>query len=233
MFSEAAKAFDKLANSIDGVQQPDSKLEQISSRLKVQEPLCTFQASYGVFDPFEKMEFEGMAPHDSEQVEMISEFLNGMDELNPFFWSELSIEQRTDVLNSIDEKIACITKRTPCRVEAAALEDNLNGLALPDGRICINKRLLEDCSREGISKCLETLLHEGRHAYQNYNLNVRAVEQNSERIESWRLNHEMGYEDGECSFFDYKKMGFKRYLTQPVETDARVFAESILDRLDL
>lgn len=232
MFNEIAKAVDKL-NSLNGIQQPSSKLEQISSRLEVQEPLCTFQASYGVFDPFEKMNFEGMAPHDSEQVEMISDFLNGMDELNPFFWSSLSIEQRVDVLNSIDEKIAGMTKRTPCRVEAVALEDNLNGLAFPDGRIYLNQRLFDDCSRTGLSKCLETLLHEGRHAYQNYNLNVRVVEQNSERVESWRLNHEMGYENGESGLLDYRNMGFKRYLAQPVEVDARVFAESVLDKLDL
>lgn len=232
MFSEITKAVDNL-NSLDGIQQPNGKLEQISSRLEVKEPLCTFQASYGVFDPFKKMEFEGMAPHDSEQVEMISDLLNGMDELNPFSWSGLSVEQRVDVLNSIDEKIAGITKRTPCRIEAVELEDNLNGLAFPDGRIYLNRRLLNDCSRAGLSQCLETLLHEGRHAYQNYNLNVRVVEQNSERVESWRLNHEMGYEDGESGLFDYKDMGFKRYLTQPVEVDARVFAESVLDKLDL
>lgn len=231
-FSEVTKAVEKL-NSLDRIQQPSSRSEHILLRLEGKGLLSAFQAGYKELDLFKKMDFEGMAPHDSEQIEMISDYLNGMEELNPLHWSGLSVEQRVDILNSIDEKIAGITKRTPCRIEPADLEENCYGKAFPDGRIHINQRLINDGSGTGLSKCIETLLHEGRHAYQDYNMDVRIVEQNSERVESWKLNREIGYENGKSGFFDYRNMRFKRYLAQPVEVDARVFAESVLDKMNL
>ena len=42
---------------------------------------------------------------------------------------------------------------------------------------------------------------------------------------------DMGYENGKCGIFDFEKMGLKRYYTQPVEVDARVFAESVVGRV--
>lgn len=232
MFTDIMKKVEKLEGQ-DNVSLLNGNMEKFSpSKLEVQRPLCMFQDSYGVFDPFEKINFEGMAPNDSEQINLISDFINGFEDIQLSNWNELSIDQKIEILNSIDEKIADITKRIPCRIEAAILEENLNGVFYSDGRICLNQRLLNDNSKEGLHKCLETFLHEGRHAYQNYNLNMQVVEQNSERVKAWRLNYEMGYENGESSIFDYKNMGFKRYLTQPVEVDARVFAESVLNKLN-
>ena len=69
---------------------------------------------------------------------------------------------------------------------------------------------------------MDTLIHEGRHAYQDYNLNEREVHPRSGDVSNWRLNEErFGYQDAE-------HCGMKAYALQPVEADARAFAEDVL-----
>ena len=68
---------------------------------------------------------------------------------------------------------------------------------------------------------LDTLIHEGRHAYQDYNLNVRETHPRHGEVANWNLNEFYGYQDVE-------NCGFKAYAMQPMETDARAFAEDVL-----
>ena len=66
------------------------------------------------------------------------------------------------------------------------------------------------------------MIHEGRHAYQNYNLEQREVNSDSYSTFEWRQNMEDGYKSPEI-------YGFRAYWTQPVEVDARAFAQDVLD----
>ena len=76
---------------------------------------------------------------------------------------------------------------------------------------------------------METYFHEGRHAYQFYNLLVERTEPNSELFNSWDVNlNVLGYNSE-----DYGIFGYEEYYTQPVEVDARVFAETVISKLDL
>lgn len=71
---------------------------------------------------------------------------------------------------------------------------------------------------------METLLHEGRHAYQEYNISTREVMSEREVTEVWAENMEH-YID---PLYDYEG-----YFKQPIEQDARDFAsEVILDHFD-
>ena len=91
---------------------------------------------------------------------------------------------------------------------------------------------LMDNSYEGYKETLDTLFHEGRHAYQDYNLYVERVEQNRELVDSWKVNNvDLGYDNGDRLIF--KDRGYLEYYTQPVEVDARVFAETVINELGL
>ena len=98
----------------------------------------------------------------------------------------------------------------------------------------ISTSLLMDDSYESYKETLNTLLHEGRHAYQYYNLDVQQVEPNSELVNSWRANLEiLGYDNGERPYPDYLDLGYWEYYTQPVEVDARVYAATGLEAMGL
>ena len=82
----------------------------------------------------------------------------------------------------------------------------------------MNVHLLKQDSLTSLRECTDTILHEGRHAYQWSNLYVRRTEPNDELYNSWRMNIlETGY-------LSCDRFGFQRYSMQPVELDARVFA---------
>ncbi len=65
--------------------------------------------------------------------------------------------------------------------------------------ITINKDYVE--STESYEAVLDTLIHEGRHAYQDYNLNVRETHPRHGEVSNWNLNELHGYQDVEhCGF---------------------------------
>lgn len=89
--------------------------------------------------------------------------------------------------------------------------------------IVINSDVIESNSFNDYREALDTLVHEGRHAYQNYNLYEREVHPRGGDISNWKLNEfSYGYQDAE-------HFGFKAYALQPLEADARAFAEDVLN----
>jgi hypothetical protein len=104
------------------------------------------------------------------------------------------------------------------------LGENHLGYFSPDTKkITLNSRYLES-DRESYYKSIETIIHEGRHGYQDYNMYSRQVHPSSGDITNWVWNQfECGYQSAEI-------YGFKRYWMQPVETDARKFAEDVTKR---
>lgn len=178
------------------------------------------------------------APNDGLKVAGAAAIINDTSELKPQNWEQLTVDQKREVLQGVENQLADATNRPACEVVFEKMEDNLNGYNL-DGKIALNVDRLEDSSPEGIRKILTTLVHEGRHEYQNFNLQLvqmglPPVEPNLEKVEAWWINMiELGYESGESSWFDFKKLGLKKYYTQPVEVDARVFAADVLDNVTI
>ena len=98
-----------------------------------------------------------------------------------------------------------------------------------DGRIVINSACLEysATSPELYAKVVETLVHEGRHAYQDYNIHIRNVHPRTSEINSWLENEQQGYMPGDMS-----EIGLRLYRFQPTEIDARQFAEDTMKRFN-
>lgn len=88
--------------------------------------------------------------------------------------------------------------------------------------ITINSRYIESNSLKDYKESLDTIVHEGRHAYQHYNLTIREVHPREGELTNWKWNEfDMGYRNARIH-------GFKAYWSQPLECDARAFAEDVL-----
>lgn len=181
---------------------------------------------------------EMYAPAMEVQAEKIKEIYQTMPELQFGEWRNLSAEERVKILGAFEEKIADIEKRNFIPVCHEPMEPGHMGYH--DGqKLVISDQLI--CSNEyaDYKTTLNTLFHEGRHAYQNHNLYICRTETSDETYDSWVVNRKkMGYSSGDTSFpfnlFSYfKEKCFNKYYTQPVEVDARLFAEAVEKKLGI
>lgn len=165
------------------------------------------------------------APSDLEQVNQIGDYLAGIDELKFENWKELSPTERHQALQDAEYRIAEIEHRDFCAVEIKDLPAGHYGYySSIDKTITLNSRYVYDNDFEGYKETLDTLIHEGRHAYQDYNMIEREVHPRGGEVTNWKWNeYELGYRDAGL-------FGFEEYAMQPVETDARAFAEDVLNR---
>ena len=163
------------------------------------------------------------APQDGIQIEEISDMMTCMDGLEFSEWKELSYEERMEVLQKVEFKIAEIAHRPPCHVSSKNLGEGHYGYYTPGTcNLVVNSDVISSNSFSDYKETLDTLIHEGRHAYQDYNLNEREVHPRSGDVSNWKLNEErFGYQDAE-------HCGFKAYVLQPVEADANAFAEDVI-----
>lgn len=162
------------------------------------------------------------APQDAVQIEEISETMSSMKGLNYNEWKEIAFDKRMEVLQQLENKIAAISHRPACEVCAKNLGNGCMGNYSQDSnKITINIDYIRSNSGDAYSEVLDTLVHEGRHAYQYYNLYVREVHPRQGEVSNWNINElKYGYQD-------VKHCGFKAYELQPVEADARAFAEDV------
>lgn len=223
----------------------DSHIGKIRPGLRSKANISFLGKSEKTWSPFlELMEpqyFE--APSDKIQCEKIAEAMHETTELDFEVWSSLSPEKRLDVLNKLERKFAYIQHRPAEVIQMEMLEPGLFGTHNYNSKIItINQRILQKSanSLEELSDMLETLIHEGRHAYQHYNVDDRMVHTSAAQVDSWRENYkEMGYEQGgpivvpiigEIAYTndELKKLGHRLYYYQPVEIDARNYASDAM-----
>lgn len=180
------------------------------------------------------------APSDKVQQEQIAETLCDTKELEFDNWTKLSIKGKVEVLNQLEQRIADIEHRPAATIRSEVMDPDINGYEL-NGEIALNEEHLKatDLSPEKLEEVLETMIHEGRHAYQEYNVYERQVHPSGAQVDSWRENYEMvGYASGEPVYtsvlgFSYTneglaKLGARLYYYQPVEIDARQFASDTM-----
>lgn len=164
------------------------------------------------------------APENLIQINEIAEEMSKIGELDYSKWITLPLAQRMDVLQHLEKEVAFITHRPSCKLFVEDLgNDYLGYYSEETGDIVLNQNYLTSNSFNDYQVVLDTLIHEGRHAYQHYNLYEREVHPLHGDISNWELNEfEYGYQD--VAFY-----GFKAYEMQPLETDARSFAENVLN----
>ncbi len=186
--------------------------------------------------PFAEAELEEFAPSMEVQVAEIHDVFMDIPELQFENWQNLEVDERVDVLQQLENEVAEIEHRPPMEITAEPLPDGVMGQCGEDG-ITISESVLASDSYDMYRENLDTLFHEGRHAYQRYNITLSymgeaPVERNEVLVESWKDNLvEMGYEDGNWPGFE--DVGFLHYLNQPVEVDARAFANEAMRALNI
>ena len=223
----------------------DKTMRQIQPNLKSAislSPMKTYNSSWSFFieNYLESPYLEAFS--DKQQIEMISDYMTGIEDIRYENWKDLTLEKRLEILNEMEQKIANIEHRPPAHISAKVLKDNVYGYQTNDS-IVINTKLLEKSinSPKGLDELLDTLIHEGRHRYQQYNVEERLVHESPAAVQTWRENFkDLGYADGApvhiiefgpLGLFTNKRLkqtGYRLYYYQPVEVDARNFAKDVM-----
>lgn len=146
-------------------------------------------------------------------------------------WQRLSPLSRVEMLQAIENHVAAEMHRTPREVEGKWLYVDGNGVLLgqyvdKDKKIQVNFDHLGPDSQFGETsdRMIETVLHEGRHSYQKQVVAGEIAHPNAEETKAWAANLAPG---GYVSF----NQNPRAYYGQPVEVDARSFAEGRLREL--
>ena len=171
------------------------------------------------------------APQDFIQIEQVSDVLVNCEELNFERWQSLELSEKESVLNVLEVKIAEIEHRPSCPVRLANMSPQTWGGFNPDsGTIDINRAYVEASAQDSglFREILDTLVHEGRHAYQEYNVNVCEVHPRHSEVISWSES----MPGGKWGYASASIYGQRFYEQQAIEIDARNFATDVLDRFD-
>lgn len=177
-------------------------------------------------------EMNEKAPSMEIQSHEIRDAFFDIPELQYENWENLNVDQRVEALQQLENRVADIACRPIIEVTAGELDYGVLGqYRYETGQMIISGELLADNSQ--YKEVLNTLFHEGRHAYQYENLySGKVTEQNQELVDAWRVNLDvLGYENGNSSIF--REIGFYRYYTQPIEVDARAFAAEVMRTINL
>lgn len=149
-----------------------------------------------------------------------------LNTLNSEVWCRLSDDEKIDYFQSLENCMAMESNRDSCKVNGKFLYTGEEGVVLgvynPETReIDINVSQFDEYSLYGKepSRLTQTCLHEGRHALQHQVAEGKVKFPDSEVAEEWRHNLEEG------NYISYKRNP-KAYYNQPVERDAREFAET-------
>lgn len=140
-------------------------------------------------------------------------------------WAVASIDERRDALQGLETFFAGVQGRTPRTVRVDNLDEGVMGEYRPrkSTDIFISRELLE--SNTGNFMAMDTIIHEGRHAYQDDCIMWQCSPHSSDilSVGGWREN--MPGRGG--AYFD---SGFP-YRYQPVEADAYSYTSLQMDAL--
>lgn len=142
-----------------------------------------------------------------------------------------------------EQHIAAIEHRPALKVELENLpEKTLGYQSAPEHKIVLNSIYVGSSAPNIHKEVINTIIHEGRHAYQHYNVDVKCIHESGAEVETWRENFYdsqylyyrstgqrivIPYNDGSLHDVD-----FRLYYYQPVEIDARNFAGDVMTMLD-
>lgn len=180
---------------------------------------------------------------DLEMTEGIADYLESVDDLKYENWCNLSLEQREALLNELEQNIAAIEHRPAVKVELEDMEPCHFGYQDENNhKIVLNSRLVGVNSTAMHREVIDTIVHEGRHAYQHYNVDVKLIHESSSEVKTWEQNFYDPDYQYYCSgtqkiFIPYNDgsihdVDFRLYYYQPVEIDARNFANDVLAKLE-
>jgi len=159
---------------------------------------------------------EYLEPTDLYQVEAAIAELSSMSEISPPVWQSLSPGDKVAVLQHVENMLAQNAGRPARLVMAEDMDENQGGYCADDG-LHINSRWID---HPAATDSIETVVHEARHAGQRFCAQAPGVYNDRATAMAWADNL-MNYKSVEL-------YGFQAYYDQPVEKDARDFADAVV-----
>ncbi len=140
-------------------------------------------------------------------------------------WTELSEERKLEVLQTIENHSAFESGRLSCPVVGKFLYTGTDGVVLgtydPKNQVIyVNSSQFASDTRYGKDSeaIVAACLHEGRHAYQHQVADGIVLHDNQAEADAWKENLSKG------NYISFRENP-RAYYNQPVEVDARRFAE--------
>lgn len=144
------------------------------------------------------------------------------DRFSKSAWQSATVTERKRIMNEFMTEIALIMGISVCGSISFESFENPNTRGMhtsDDNKIHINKDKL---NRSDSYSLMQTLIHEMRHAYQHAAVeNPENFNVSSETIEQWKENFKPGVY--------YRGEDYQRYVSQPIEYDAKSFAKQNTD----
>ena len=145
-------------------------------------------------------------------------YQDGLHLLNDSEWGKLGLQNKASVMQSVENEVARREGRPPCNVSLFK-DPPSNGkitagfYSPKSGNIEMNAYHLTD----NPPNCLNTILHEGRHAYQDKAVKGEIYHHNKAELKAWQNNMKPGH-------YISPEQNRRAYYNQPIEADAREYA---------
>lgn len=153
------------------------------------------------------------------QVQDAAEQLRDIKEINQENWIAMDTSDRLSVLQSIESRMAAIQGRPAVEVTPIELEPGSFGYFDGQG-IALNSSDLAGDQMD-VREFADTIVHEGRHAYQSYAIQNPGFVQNQEVVNAWEANLLPG------NYLRAEDYGQEAYLSQSIEADAWSYADQV------
>jgi len=156
---------------------------------------------------------------DEQQIESASTIFKEMHSIQPETWNDLDENLRAKTLQEVEDIIAVYQNRPTSHIKIKPMDSQLYGYY--DGNtIYLNQ---SNISEKDSKNAVETILHEGRHSYQQFAIQHPWIHSDTKEVNAWRRNLR--------HYFDPSKYGQELYESQPVEVDARRYVEKICNNI--
>jgi len=155
------------------------------------------------------------------QAREAAERFRQMPELKQENWQQLDAGQRLATLQTVEKQMAEIQGRPAMPVSSVEMSSNTFG-QYNGSEIQVNGWTLSDSAMHA-TEFLDTVIHEGRHAYQDYAIQHPGVEGDPDLVHSWTENFQPG------NYLTPEEFGQELYVRQPVEADAWSYAARMIE----
>lgn len=175
------------------------------------------------FESVSEIETDNQSNLDLEtefQVNGAVEALQQIDGLKPETWQSLDATSRLETLQTIENRMASIQGRPEVAITSEPLGPNTYGGYNGEGIIVNSNHINSDMA---VDEHIDTIVHEGRHAYQDYAIHNPGFVPDTELTNAWYNNR--------LNYLNAEEVGQEAYMAQPIEADAWNYASHIVDGL--
>lgn len=155
-----------------------------------------------------------------QQARLVADRMRSIGQLQPERWAKVDLGERMATLREVEAVNAEVQGRPTVPLQSAPMDPCVyGGYSDRNHEITVNSAHVRS---DNVREVLDTILHEGRHAYQHYAIQHPGTHPDRAEVERWRDNFE-----------DYLRpdlYGQQMYENQPVEVDARLYASEVINQ---